>query len=200
MTENELQIIVDSVKSGDREAFDKLFRQYYASLVRFSFRFVADEDIAAEVVQDFFVHLWTKHKSLSINSSIKSYMMQSVRNLSLTYINKERSHAESNLSIYSEEGEAFDASEELQGQNLENAYRKIVAGMPEKRREVFMLSRFDGLKYAEIAERLNLSQKTVEAHISAAIKQLKDGLKDYIWFFLKKMRFRLRVKRELLVL
>ena len=180
MTENELQIIVDSVKSGDREAFDKLFRQYYASLVRFSFRFVADEDIAAEVVQDFFVHLWTKHKSLSINSSIKSYMMQSVRNLSLTYINKERSHAESNLSIYSEEGEAFDASEELQGQNLEDAYRKIVAGMPEKRREVFMLSRFDGLKYAEIAERLNLSQKTVEAHISAAIKQLKDGLKDYI--------------------
>ena len=180
MTENELQIIVDSVKSGDREAFDKLFRQYYASLVRFSFRFVADEDIAAEVVQDFFVHLWTKHKSLSINSSIKSYMMQSVRNLSLTYINKERSHAESNLSIYSEEGEAFDASEELQGQNLENAYRKIVAGMPEKRREVFMLSRFDGLKYAEIAERLNLSQKTVEAHISSAIKQLKDGLKDYI--------------------
>ena len=180
MTENELQIIVENVKLGDREAFNKLFRQFYAPLSRFCIRFVADEDVAAEVVQEFFVRLWTNHESLSINSSFNSYMMQSVRNLSLTFINKERSHAEANLSVYSEEGEAFDASEELQGQNLEDAYRKIVAGMPEKRREVFMLSRFDGLKYVEIAEKLNLSQKTVEAHMSAAIKQLKEGLKDYI--------------------
>ena len=180
MTENELQFIVENVKSGDREAFNKLFRQFYTSLIRFSFRFVADEDMAAEVVQDFFVKLWSNHENLNINSSFKSYMMQSVRNMSLTYINKERSHAEANLSVFSEEGEDFDASEKLQGQNLEDAYRKIVAEMPEKRREVFMLSRFDGLKYAEIAERLNLSQKTVEAHMSAAIKQLKEGLKDYI--------------------
>lgn len=180
MTENELQIIVGNVKSGDRDAFNKLFRQFYSPLIRFSLRYVADEDVAAEVVQDFFVKLWTNHEKLSINSSINSYMMQSVRNLSLTYINKERSHAEANLSICSEEGEAFDPSEELQGQSLEDAYRKIVAEMPEKRREVFMLSRFDGLKYAEIAEKLNLSQKTVEAHISAAIRQLKEGLKDYI--------------------
>ena len=52
--------------------------------------------------------------------------------------------------------------------------------MPEKRREVFVASRFDGLKYAEIAERLNISQKTVEAHMSAAIKQLREGLKEYL--------------------
>jgi RNA polymerase sigma-70 factor (ECF subfamily) len=52
--------------------------------------------------------------------------------------------------------------------------------MPEKRREVFLASRFDGLKYAEIATKLGLSQKTVEAHMSAAIKQLREGLKDYI--------------------
>lgn len=180
MTENELQIIIENVKSGDREAFNKLFRQLYTPLVRFSFRFVVDEDVAAEVVQDFFFKLWSNRENLNINSSFKSYMMQSVRNMSLTYINKERSHAETNLALYSEEGEDFDASEKLQGQNLEDAYRKIVAEMPEKRREVFMLSRFDGLKYAEIAEKLNVSQKTVETHMTAAIKQLKEGLKDYI--------------------
>ncbi len=180
MTENELQIIVENVRSGDREAFNKLFRRFYAPLLRFCIRFVADEDIAAEVVQDFFVKLWTNHEKLSISSSINSYMMQSVRNLSITYINKERSHAETNLAIYSEEGEDFDPSEKLLGQSLEDAYRKIVAEMPEKRREVFVLSRFDGLKYAEIAEKLNLSQKTVEAHMSAAIKQLREGLKDYM--------------------
>ena len=180
MTENELQIIVENVKSGDREAFNKLFRQFYTPLLRFSFRFVVDEDVAAEVVQDFFVKLWCNHEKLNISTSFNSYMMQSVRNMSLTYINKERSHAEANFSLYSGEGEDYDASEKLQGQNLEDTYRKIVAEMPDKRREVFMLSRFEGLKYAEIAKVLNVSQKTVETHMSAAIKQLREGLKEYI--------------------
>ena len=99
MTENELQIIVENVKSGDREAFNKLFRHFYSPLVRFCFRFVVDEDVAAEVVQDFFVKLWSNRENLNINSSFKSYMMQSVRNMSLTYINRERSHVEANKAL-----------------------------------------------------------------------------------------------------
>ena len=179
MTEKELQIIVKNVKAGDRKAFDTLFRQFYVPLVRFSFRFVADDDAAAEVVQDFFVKLWSNHDKLSVRSSVNAYMMRSVRNLSFTYINTMRSHAETNLSLCSEE-EALDACEELLGSSLEKAYRDIVASMPAKRREVFLLSRFDGLKYTEIAKTLNISPKTVEAHMSAAIKQLKEGLKDFI--------------------
>ncbi|MCQ2320476.1 MAG: RNA polymerase sigma-70 factor [Bacteroidales bacterium] len=180
MTEKELQLLVEGVKSGDKEAFNKLFRHFYAPLLKYCFRYVADEDDAAEIVQDFFVKLWANHENLSIHTSFNSYMMQSVRNLAITFINKERSHAEANLSVFSEEDEVNDPSEEFQGKSLEEAYQQVLSEMPEKRREVFVLSRFDGLKYSEIAERLNLSQKTVEAHMSAAIKQLREGLKDYI--------------------
>lgn len=180
VSDNEAQNLVNKMLAGDKLAFDQLFRQYYTPLVRFCFRFVADIDIASEIVQDLFVKLWTNRESLKISGDFKSYMMKSVHNATITYINKERAHAETNLRVFGSEGEAADPSEELQGNHLEAAYRRIIDAMPEKRREVFTLSRFDGLKYSEIAERLQISLKTVEAHMSAAIKQLKEGLKDYL--------------------
>ena len=168
------------MKAGDRESFNRVFRRYYSPMVRFCIRYVADSDIASEIVQDLFVKLWSNREKISFNTSFESYMMTSVRNSALTYINKERSHAEANLRIYSEESDNTDPSETLQSNNLEESYRKILKDMPEKRREVFLASRYDGLKYSEIAEKLGISQKTVEAQMSAAIKQLKDGLKAYL--------------------
>lgn len=180
MNENELKVLVEKMKTGDRESFNKLFRRYYSPLVRFGVRYVADGDQAAEIVQDLFVKLWTNREKLSISTSFESYMLRAVRNASITYINKERVHDEVNERIYTDDSDANDPSVTLQSNNLETSYREILANMPEKRREVFMASRFDGLKYAEIADKMGLSQKTVEAHMSAAIKQLKEGLKAYL--------------------
>lgn len=180
MNENELNVLVEKMKTGDRESFNMLFRRYYTPLVRFGVRYVADGDQAAEIVQDLFVKLWTSREKLTISSSFESYMKSAVRNASITYINKERAHAEVNERIYTDDSDANDPSVTLQSNNLELSYKKILATMPEKRREVFLASRFDGLKYAEIAEKMGLSQKTVEAHMSAAIKQLKEGLKAYL--------------------
>jgi RNA polymerase sigma-70 factor (ECF subfamily) len=180
MNENELKVLVEKMKTGDRESFNVLFRRYYAPMVRFCVRFVADADQAAEIVQDLFVKIWTNREKLSISTSFESYMLRAVRNASITYINKERAHAEVNESIYTDDSDANDPSETLQSNNLELSYRAILASMPEKRREVFLASRFDGLKYAEIADKLGISQKTVEAHMGAAIKQLREGLKAYL--------------------
>ncbi len=168
------------MKAGDRESFNQVFRRYYSPMVRFCIRYVADSDLASEIVQDLFVKLWSNREKISFNTSFESYMLTSVRNSALTYINKERSHAEANLRVFSEESDNTDPSETLQSNNLEESYRKILKDMPEKRREVFLASRYDGLKYSEIAEKLGISQKTVEAQMSAAIKQLKDGLKAYL--------------------
>jgi RNA polymerase sigma-70 factor (ECF subfamily) len=107
-------------------------------------------------------------------------MLTSVRNSAITYINKERAHNEAHLRVFSEESDNTDPSETLQSNNLEESYRQILKDMPDKRREVFLASRYDGLKYSEIAEKLGISQKTVEAQMTAAIKQLKDGLKPYL--------------------
>ena len=180
MDQNQLNSQIEKMKAGDRESFNQLFRRFYTPLVRFCIRFVADSDVAAEIVQDLFVKLWSNREKLSFNTSFESYMLTSVRNSAITYINKERAHAEAHLRIYGDETDTTDPSETLQSNNLEESYRQILKNMPEKRREVFLASRFEGLKYAEIAEKMGLSQKTVEAHMSAAIKQLREGLKEYL--------------------
>ncbi len=180
MDTRELNSLVERMKTGDKSSFDRIFRLYYAPMVRFCFRFVADEDVAAEIVQDLFVKIWTGRERLKINASFDSYLLSSVRNASYTYINTQRSHNEAHLMVYSGEADEIDPSDKLQSDNLESSYRKVLASMPEKRREVFLASRFDGLKYAEIAEKLSISQKTVEAHMMAAIKQLREGLKEYL--------------------
>lgn len=182
MNENELNVLIGKMKTGDRESFNQIFRHYYTPLLRFCIRFVGDTDTAAEIVQDLFVKLWAGREKLNLTTGFQPYMMRSVRNAAITYINKERSHAETNEQIYSSASDSDDndPSETLQSNNLEASYQKVLASMPEKRREVFLASRFDGLKYAEIAEKMGLSQKTVEAHMSAAIKQLREGLKEYL--------------------
>ena len=180
MDQDQINIQIEKIKAGDRESFNQVFRRYYSPMVRFCIRYVADSDIASEIVQDLFLKLWSNREKISFNTSFESYMLTSVRNSAITYINKERSHAEANLRIYSEDSDSNDPSETLQSNNLEESYRQILKDMPEKRREVFLASRYDGLKYSEIAEKLGISQKTVEAQMSAAIKQLKDGLKAYL--------------------
>ena len=180
MNENELKVLIDKMKGGDRESFNKVFRRYYSPLTRFCVRFVGDDDQAAEIVQDLFVKVWTNREKLTLTSSFESYMLRAVRNSAITYINKERAHTDVNERIYTDDSDANDPSETLQSNNLEASYQKVLATMPEKRREVFLASRFDGLKYAEIATKMGLSQKTVEAHMSAAIKQLREGLKEYL--------------------
>ena len=180
MDAKEINSLVERMKMGDRESFNKIFRRYYAPLSRFCIRFVVDEDVAAEIVQDLFVKLWTGRDKLKISTSFDSYLMSSVRNAAYTYINTQRAHNETHMMLYTGESDETDPSDQLQSNNLEESYRKVLASMPEKRREVFLASRFDGLKYAEIADKLNISQKTVEAHMVAAIKQLREGLKEYL--------------------
>lgn len=180
MKDNELDILIQNMMAGDRKSFDTLFRRFYTPMVRFCIRFVGDVDVACEIVQDLFVRLWTGREKLSINSSFESYLLRSVRNASISYINKVRSHDEVHQRLAMEDVDNNDPSEELQSKGLETAYGQVLAAMPEKRREVFLASRFDGLKYAEIAEKLNISVKTVEAHMSAAIKQLREGLKEFV--------------------
>lgn len=180
MDANELNSLVEQMKNGDRESFDKIFRRYYTPLMRFCYRFVADKDVSAEIVQDLFVKLWTGRDKLKISTSFDSYLMSSVRNSAYTYINTQRAHNETHQLMFTGESDETDPSDKLQSDNLEASYRKVLETMPEKRREVFLASRFEGLKYAEIADKLNISQKTVEAHMMAAIKQLREGLKEYL--------------------
>lgn len=165
----------------DLQSFESLFRQYYAMLCSYAFRFVDDADLAEEIVQDLFCKLWEKRMELQINTSVKSYLYSAVHNRCLKYIehrnvqNKYRSYY---LQHQSEiDSEPYESSGLLE---LQAIIDQTLDSLPERCSRIFRLNRFEGLKYHEIAEKLAVSVKTVEANMGKALKILRKNLKGYV--------------------
>lgn len=178
-----------NLQAGDKTAFEQLFRHYYRPLCVFAARILQNTDEAEELVQDFFVRFWEKRGQIAIETSLKSYLFRSVKNLSLNALKHEQiklKHA-SHVIAQSEESDYDDQFVEV---DLREDIEKSIAALPEKRREIFRLSREEGLKYREIAERLNISVKTVEAQMGLAIKYLRESLKKYNFFLFLIFSFR----------
>jgi len=169
------------IKKGDIKAFETLFREYYNPLSNFALRFVNDPDTAEEIVQDFFYHLWKNKESINITGSLKSYLYSAVKNFSLKYLDKQavrRRYAERILSeTTTEANESFEP--ELEARELKKEIDKALETLPERSREIFRLSRFEGLKYREIAEKLSVSVKTVEADMTRTLRILRKNLSEY---------------------
>lgn len=173
------------IQQGEAKAFEQLFNAYYKHLCVFAARIIEDDISAEEIVQDFFVKFWEKKQKLSIESSLKNYLFRSVKNLCLNHIKHNKikiQHAKRMIA----ESEKHNFKNNFIEVDLEKDIAQSIASLPEKRREIFRLSREEGLKYREIAEKMNISIKTVEAQMSLAIKNLRDKLKKYntLLFFL----------------
>jgi RNA polymerase sigma-70 factor (ECF subfamily) len=179
MNSTEEKILFEKIKNNDEKAFEKLFHMYYGQLCLFASRILQDDIAAEEIVQDFFVKLWEKRKEFSIETSVKSYLYRSVRNLCLNLIehnNIKLRHAQSVLATHEQHISDGDGFTEI---DLAKKIEESIQALPEKRREIFRLSREQGLKYREIAEKLNISVKTVEAQMGLAIKTLREKLKYF---------------------
>jgi len=183
----EEEILIERLKGGDETAFELLFRFYYAGLVVFTSQFNIDYEVAEDIVQNFYVRLWEKRRNLKSSDSIKSYFFQSVKNSCLNFLKQQkvreqyiRELAFLSLNNILYEPDLYIASE------LQEKIRECIDGLPERSREVFKMSRFDGIKNEEIAGKLNISKRTVETHISHSIKQLRAALRNYsgLLFFL----------------
>lgn len=168
--------LLQKIKNNDNFAFDEIFRQYYKQLCYFSFKIVQNNDIAEEIVQDLFVHLWEKRKDLNINTSLKSYLYRSVHNNSVRQFKKEKLHE--SLEDYHNKPESFSSA--IEQAETENYIYNTIEKLPEQCRKIFKMSRFEDLKYREIAEKLNLSIKTVETQMSRALKFLSKNLQHLI--------------------
>jgi RNA polymerase sigma-70 factor (ECF subfamily) len=166
---------------SDLQSFEVLFRQYYSMLCSYAFRFVNDADTAEEIVQDLFYKLWEKREEIQINTSVKSYLFSAVHNRCLKYI--EHRNVETRYKNYyllngSEvDNEPQNASDlyELQG-----IIDHTLDSLPDRCSRIFRLNRFEGLKYHEIAQKLAISVKTVEANMGKALKLLRKNLKNYV--------------------
>lgn len=181
--------LTERICKGDRVAFDVAFRRYYPGLVIFASQFTAEQSVAEEIVQDFFVRLWEKRMDLVFTDSMKSYFFTSVKNRCFNYLKHRKIELEviERLKVISRQSLLFEPDVYLDSE-LQEKITRAVNALPERCREVFIMSRFKGMKNDEIAEQLNLSKRTVETHISNAIASLRRDLKEYaglvilIWF------------------
>ncbi|NWJ49808.1 MAG: RNA polymerase sigma-70 factor [Bacteroidetes bacterium] len=175
------EVLIERLKDGDETAFELLFRFYYAGLVVFASQFTFDLEESEDIVQNFYIRLWEKRSNLKTADSLKSYFFQSVKNSCLNFLKHQKVKEQSihDLLSLSEKSLLYDPNLYIASE-LQEKVKRCIDTLPDRNREVFKMSRFDGLKNEEIAEKLNISKRTVETHISNSIKILKTELKDYV--------------------
>jgi len=169
----------DGANRIDHQVLEELFKTYFTPLMAFSRKILGDEDDAREVVQQVFIRLWEKRGDIDLSTSLKSYLFTAVNNRSLNVIRDRKKFSSEEVP----EGPGdWDVSEELESVELEEKIRGAISSLPERCRLIFELSRFEGLKYAEIALKLDISVKTVENQMTKALKILREQLANYLIF------------------
>jgi len=165
----------------DIAEFEKLFKTEYSKLCSYANLFLNDPDAAEDVVQEVFFKLWKNREELNIQTTVKSYLFRAVRNGCMNVIDhisvREAYKIVNEEDIKNSEGNPID---ETIVSELEQKIRETIDLLPSERRKIFVMSRFDGLKYREIADRLNISVKTVENQMYQALKFLRERLVDYL--------------------
>lgn len=169
------------LSKNDKTVYEQLFRTYYADLCKFGLKYVRDETIAEEIVQEIFINIWERRAALKITSSIKSYLFTAVRNRSFNYIKLQLPKEQKKVDI---EGIGLlmddDSEKELRMEELKSYVQVAIEALPNKCRVIFDLSRNAGMTYKEIAEELDISVKTVENQVGLALKKLREQLNP-IW-------------------
>ena len=175
------QLQTETLTVGDITAFEMLFRTYYQPLCQYAFTFLRDKEDAEEIVQSTFLMVWEKRETLSIRTSVKPYLYAMVRNACLNVIKHQKikqKHAGEEIALADRSHDAV--AQTVASNELEHRINMAVEELPEQCRMVFKLSRFEELKYAEIAAQLNISIKTVENQMGKALKIMREQLKDYL--------------------
>jgi RNA polymerase sigma-70 factor (family 1) len=166
---------------GDEASFERMFRTHYARLCAFAATIIDDRDEAEEVVQTMFCRLWEQRNALDITISVQAYLFRSVRNACLNHLKKMKirdTYKATNLENLNQNPEY--QPDRTTHSELSKKLEKAIAELPEQCRLVFKLSRFEELKYREIAEQLGISIKTVENQMGKALKVLRFKLADFL--------------------
>jgi RNA polymerase sigma-70 factor (ECF subfamily) len=175
------QELLNGLKRHEITAYEMIFKSYYQPLCNYAYSYLQDHDEAEEVVQSTFLSIWEKKDSLEIRSSLKSYLYAMVRNASLNMIKHQKikqRHAGEELALGKDSEESV--SNQVASLELEKRIEVALSYLPEQCRLIFKLSRFEELKYAEIADQLNISVKTVENQMGKALRIMREQLKDYL--------------------
>ena len=168
------------IRAGEEGAFDSVFRAHYAHLVRMAESIIRERALAEEIAQEVMLELWRRRESLEVEQTFRAYLIRSTRNRALNHIRHQRVVAREAASAALESRSAPSAEDEVLGLEFERAVRDAIGGLPDNCREVFLLSREQGLKYAEIAGVLEISIKTVEKRMGQALTELRQRLAPWL--------------------
>jgi len=180
--------LVRQLKEGNEKAFRYLFDTQYALLCHIAAEYLKDDFLAETVVGDVIFHLWEKRETIDIQTSIRAYLVRSVRNRSINYLQQEYVMKETRFAGVDDLQQAEDTmpvSESyplatLLEKELEKEIYRSISNLPDECRKVFEMSRFENLKYQEIAAILNVSVNTVKYHIKNALSRLNSDLSKYL--------------------
>jgi RNA polymerase sigma-70 factor (ECF subfamily) len=175
------QLLFDAMVLGQDYALEVLLRQYHNYLTVVAGRYLSDGNAVQDVIHDVFTDLWQSGKQIDISCSVKSYLRGAVTNKCLSTIRRQRSAPNTREEIVDQAGDTASPLDLLDMKDLRLAIAKIVAQLPERCREVYLLSRNEGKTHKEIAALLDTSTKTVENHITRALRDLRQGLQRQGW-------------------
>jgi RNA polymerase sigma-70 factor (ECF subfamily) len=170
-----------SLKNSDLSAFGEIYALYNRQVLNFAISFSLSRVDAEEVVQDTFVKIWIKREELDENKSVEALIFTITKNLIIDKIRKIVATKE-NIKSYCLESACLSANcvkDEVQFEELQTIINNAVLSLPEKRRRVFELNRFEGMTYKQIADYLNISIGTVEKQMNLALKTIKSKLTSY---------------------
>ena len=169
----------------DETAFEQVFKTYFKRLHAYAFTILRNEEEAEEMVQQVFFKLWERNENLSLTGSVSSYLYRAVHNESLNYIKHQKVRSNHQLHVaYSMKNEVEHPAKKVIAGELEKKIHAALNELPEQCRTIFQMSRFDELKYREIADKLGISVKTVENQMGKALKLLRAKLVDFLIFIL----------------
>ena len=173
------QTILDDIRHGSKNAYNRMFVHFYSPLCEYASQFVSDAD-AEEIVQDMMLYVWENRQYLIVEKSLKSYLFISVKNRCFNAIRDRRSRERIHHHIYEKLKDRIEAPDYYMFNELAINIEKAVDELPEGYRETFKMSRFGEMSNAAIAKKLGVSVKTIEYRMTQSLKILRVKLKDYL--------------------
>ncbi len=188
LTKEEESRIIDLINGGSEAAFKELVQHYTKRLYFYAWQYLGDQHMAEDIVQDLFTEIWTKRKTWHPNDTLQGYLLKSIKNRCLRYIQKQRPITGSSIGLAShgEQDEKIATAVDIQSvariENtlLANDILEALRALPERCGLIFRMHRFEGISQKEIAKELNISVKTVGNQIQRAVNILYKKLRHHI--------------------
>ncbi len=185
MNKPNFQFDIPSLRKGEKKAYEAIYHEFFGVLYHLCLNYLHNEKVAEEIVQDTFMKLWEIRETLNDQINIRNFLYTITKNNCLNYLRNQKISLKHQENVkYLEMQFNYEALEKLgnyiQFEELRSKIDEAILKLPTELIETFQLSRFEELSYKEIAEKQNISIKTVEARISKSLRILRIELKDYL--------------------